>query len=167
MASLVIDGYLFAWQKNMDYAPKLVADLADKQMTAQPATDPALPSNHPAWVFSHLNVYLPIIASIIRGELFEDPKHHQFGMTSRPESDASLYASKEELLGEFLEGHKRVAELLGNADDTIFAKDIQLPRWREVMPTAGIAMPYLMLNHENGHLGQVSAWRRIQGLPSV
>lgn len=167
MASPVIDGYLFAWKKNSDYAPKLVADLSQEQMTAQPSVAPSLPSNHPAWVLSHLNVYIPIIAAIIKGEMFDDPKGHQFGMTSKPEADASLYADKETLIGEFLSGHETVAELLGNADDSVFAQPVQLPRWQAVMPTAGIALPYLMLNHENGHLGQVSAWRRIQGMPSV
>jgi hypothetical protein len=35
------------------------------------------------------------------------------------------------------------------------------------MPQVGIVLPYLMLVHENTHLGQVSAWRRILGLPPV
>jgi hypothetical protein len=167
MASPVIEGYLFAWKKNQDYAPKLVADLDVQQMVAQPASNPDAPSNHPAWVLSHLNVYVPLIASIIKGETFEDPKGHKFGMQSRPVADASEYATKEQLVAEFLEGHEQVAELLGNADDSIFAQPVMLPRWKDVMPTAGVALPYLMLNHENGHLGQISAWRRIQGMPSV
>ena len=167
MSSTVIEGYLFAWKKNQDYAPKLVADLTEEQMVAQPATHPQAPSNHPAWVLSHLNVYLPVIRSIIKGESFEDPKTHPFGMLSKPESSRDVYAAKQELVDEFVTGHDQVAELLGNADDSVFAHPVMLPRWKEVMPSAAIALPYLMLNHENGHLGQVSAWRRIQGLPSV
>ena len=167
MASPVIEGYLFAWNKNLEYAPKLVADLSDEQMVAQPAPDHDAPANHPAWVLSHLNVYLPIMASIIKGEQFEDPKEHKFGMQSKPQASRDLYASSEELLQTFVAGHEQVAELLGNADDSVFATPIKLPRWEKVMPTASFALPYLMFNHENGHLGQVSAWRRIQGLPSV
>ena len=165
--SAIIDGYLFAWNKNKDYAPKLVADLTQDQMCLQVAPEGQSPANHPAWVLSHLNVYLPIIASIIRDDSFEDPKHHPFGMLSKPESDPSIYASKDELLETFLVGHDEVAKLLSQADDSVFAQKVKLPRWSEVMPTAGMALPYLMFNHENGHLGQVSAWRRIQGLPSV
>jgi len=44
---------------------------------------------------------------------------------------------------------------------------VVLERWQQFMPTAGIALPYLMLVHENTHFGQLSAWRRVQGLPSV
>lgn len=167
MPSPVIEGYLFAWKKNQDYGQKLVSDLSEDQMTLQPASDANAPANHPAWVLSHLNVYIPIVCSIIKGETFDDPKEHQFGMLSKPESDGSIYDSKEALIGAFTAGHDEVVELLGNADDSIFAQEIQLPRWQSVMPLAGIALPYLMCNHENIHLGQISAWRRIQGMPSV
>ena len=112
-------------------------------------------------------MYLPIMVSVIKGEVFEDPKEHKFGMQSKPESSRDAYASTEELLETFVAGHEQVAELLGNADDSVFANPIKLPRWAKGMPTAGFVLPYLMFNHENGHLGQVSAWRRIQGLPSV
>ena len=105
MATPLIDGFLFAWTKNQDYAPRLVADLTEEQMILQPATDPSAPANHPAWVLSHLNVYIPIINSIIKGEPFEDPKPHRFGMLSKPTSDPSAYQSKEELVAEFKNGH--------------------------------------------------------------
>jgi len=167
MPSPIIEGYLFAWKKNQDYGAKLVSDLSEEQMVAQPASDPEAPSNHPAWVLSHLNVYHPVIRSIIKGETFEDPKGHPFGMLSKPEATRDIYASKEELVVAFVNGHTQITELLANADDSIFAQNVQLERWKDLMPTAGIALPYLMFNHENGHLGQVSAWRRIQGLPSV
>lgn len=164
--SAVIDGYLFAWKKNQDYGPKLVADLTEEQMALQPVADGA-PANHPAWVFSHLNAYLPVIEGLILGKEFDDPKQHRFGMLSRPEADRSIYAAKDELVDEFVKGHQRVAEILADCDDSIFEQAVQLPRWKDVMPTVGIALPYVMLNHENMHLGQLSAWRRIQGMPSV
>ncbi|MCH2178135.1 MAG: DinB family protein [Mariniblastus sp.] len=163
----IIEGLLFCWNKNTAYAPKLIADLSAEQMLLQPAPSDMAPSNHPAWVLSHLNVYLPVIEHLIRGEAFEDPRNHQFGMLSSPESDPNVYAPKEELLESFMAGHRSVADLLSQESDAVFEQAVQLPRWAAVMPTVGSALPYLMLNHENQHLGQVSAWRRIQGLPSV
>ena len=165
--SAIIDGLLYCWNKNLEYGPNLVKDLSDEQMSMQPAPEGSAPANHPAWVFSHLNVYIPLVGCLITGEEFPDPKDHQFGMTSKPESDTSIYASKDELVSEFVSGHEKVAELLGNADDSIFDRDVQLERWRGRMPKVGTALPYLMVLHENVHLGQLSAWRRIQGMPSV
>jgi hypothetical protein len=171
--SHALNGLLFAWKKNLDYAQKLVADLTEEQMVAQPVPGPQsgaasnAPCNHPAWVFSHLNVYLPIIQSIIKGKTFDDPKEHPFGMLSKPESDRSIYEPKQELVDAFVIGHVIVIELLEKSDESVLGNPVRLPRWQPVMPFAGMALNYLMLNHENGHLGQVSAWRRILGMPSV
>ncbi|MEM9940651.1 MAG: DinB family protein [Planctomycetota bacterium] len=167
MSSPIISGLLFSFAKNRDYGARLVHDLNESNMTAQPAADPDAPSNHPAWVLSHLNAYLPVIQAIIADAEFDDPKNHPFGMLSKPQTDPSIYASKDELLNEFLSRHDEIAGQLSSMSDDIFARPIRLPRWKDVMPTAGIALPYLMCNHENIHLGQVSAWRRIQGMPSV
>lgn len=164
--SVAIEGLIFGWKKNSAYAPSLVADLTEDQMVSQPGQGDA-PSNHPAWVLSHLNAYLPVIESLILGKEFQDPKEHPFGMMSKPESDRSIYQSKDELVTEFVEGHDRMVELLSSAEENVLSQPVVLPRWKDVMPKVGIALPYLMLNHENIHLGQLSAWRRIQGLPAV
>lgn len=161
--SSVIDGLLFGWNKNLEYGQKLVADLSDEQMVVQPG--PGM--NHPAWVLSHLNAYHPVIVSIIKGELFDDPKGYPFGMQSKPERDRSVYASKDQLVADFVAGHKQIVDALGSATDTVFDQPIVLERWAQFMPNAGVALPYLMLVHENTHFGQLSAWRRVQGLPSV
>lgn len=171
--SIAIEGLLFGLNKNVDYARRLVADLSDEQMVAQPAgwTSAAAPQhglvNHPAWVLSHLNAYLPVMVSLIRGEEFPDPKLHPFGMQSKPEWDRSRYAAKETLMAEFLRGHEEIAQLLRSADDQVLEQGVKLPRWATIMPKVGIVLPYLLLVHENQHLGQISAWRRVLELPPV
>lgn len=163
----MIEGLCYAFQKNLDYGPRLVADLSDSQMVAQPQLSEGLPVNHPAWIFSHLNIYLPVMEAIIKNESFDDPRDHEFGMLSTPVADASIYPSRDQLLDQFVSGHQSVLQLLHGGDDALLENPVQLPRWKELMPTAAIALPYLMLNHENLHLGQISAWRRVQGMPSV
>lgn len=165
--SAALSGLIYCFEKNLDYAPKLVADVSQSQMSAQPSPDLPLPMNHPAWVFSHLNVYLPIIHALITGKSFDDPKEHRFGMLSQPESNPGIYADKEELIGYFVDQHRSILELLKNADQDLLSKPMPLPRWQPIMPVLGIALPYLMLNHENSHLGQLSAWRRVMKLPRV
>ena len=162
----MVDGLIFGWKKNLDYGQRLVEDLTNEQMSIQ-LVESGLPANHPAWVYSHLNVYIPIIQKLILGEAFEDPKGHRFGMQSKPESDGSIYAGKDILLQEFVSGHERVIELLEEKGDACLEQEVQLERWRGPMPTTGVALPYLMLVHENQHFGQISAWRRVQGMPSV
>ena len=68
--------------------------------------------NHPAWTLSHLNVYHPVIAAVLRGQPFEDSANHKFGMKSKPSPDRSLYPSKRELLETYTRGHELVASTL-------------------------------------------------------
>jgi hypothetical protein len=42
-----------------------------------------------------------------------------------------------------------------------------LERWKATFPKVGSILGYLMLVHESTHLGQISMWRRVQGLPAV
>lgn len=165
--SQAIQGLIYCYLKNRDYGQKLVSDLNSQQMVVQPVPDLVVPTNHPAWVFSHLNLYLGVIMSLIEDVDFPDPREQPFGMLSKPENDSSIYPSKEELVDTFISGHDRVIEILSQADDQLLERPMRLLRWQPIMPTLGIALPYLMLNHENSHLGQISTWRRVQGLPSV
>jgi len=159
----IIDTLLHSWEKNLDYARRLVADVPDPQMVYQPASG----MNHPAWVLCHLNAYHPVIVSLIRGEIFDDPKEHPFGMKSKPVADLGVYPSKDELVTAFEQGHHDVIAALGSAEPSVFGAEVSLPRWKQYLPTTGIALGYLMLLHESTHLGQLSAWRRVQGMPGV
>ena len=159
----MIDTLLFSWRKNGDYAQRLVADVPEQRMTFQPG--PGV--NHPAWILSHLIAYHPVIVAVIQREPFDDPKGHEFGMQSKPLPDPDRYAPKERLAADFAKGHRDVEDALGAADPAIFQVPISLPRWKEAMPTTGLALGYLMLLHEALHLGQFSAWRRVQGLAGV
>ena len=136
-------------------------------MTWQPAPDGKAPANHPAWVLAHLNTYVPIVQALVQGQEFADPKDAPFGMQSKPEADANIYPGKTELLNEFVTGHEQVSKLLETADPAVLEQAVTLERWKARMPSVAAALVYLGMCHENLHLGQLSAWRRIQGLPSV
>ena len=55
----------------------------------------------------------------------------------------------------------------GGTGRTVFSEPNPLERWRAVNPTVGDMIVTLMVKHESGHLGQLSAWRRAMGLASV
>ena len=161
--SVMIDGLLLGWDRNLDYARRLLADVPEDRMCYQPVVN----MNHPAWVFSHLNVYHAPMVGLLSGKPFEDPKGHKFGMGSKCLADASQYASKNELLAAYERGHADVATAMRIGGQAALDADTPLERWRASMPKVGVALPYLMLVHESTHLGQISMWRRAQGMPSV
>ena len=163
MSTAFLDAVVYAANKNIDYGKRLLVGTPDDKMLFQPAPG----TNHPAWVFSHLNVYINPMLGLVKGTPFEDPKGHKFGMTSKPESDASLYLPKAQLLADFENGHKAIVEAIKAAGPSVLEKPTGLERWRNVMPTTGIVLNYLLTLHIATHLGQISTWRRVQGMPSV
>ena len=165
MADALIAGILRSWQYQRDYAVKLVADLSDDDMIAQPVAGVVM--NHPAWVYGHCGIYPPVLAAMLEGKAFEDPIKHRYGRDSRPTANRADYPSKDVIVAEFLKGHDRLAEVLSKADPAVMARAIPLERWKQRFPTIGDAVAHLMLEHEAGHLGQVSAWRRAGGRPAV
>jgi hypothetical protein len=161
----MIVGILRSWQYQRDYAVKLVADLADADMTSQPV--PGVVMNHPAWVYGHCGIYPPVLAAMLEGKAFEDPIKHRYGRDSKPTSNRGDYPAKAEIVGSFLAGHDQLAAVLERVDLAVLARPIPLERWKQRFPTIADAVAHLMLEHEAGHLGQVSAWRRAGGRPAV
>ncbi len=163
MSNAFLESIIYAANKNIDYGKRLVADIPQEKMAYQPAPR----TNHPAWVLSHLNLYTTCMLGMVQGKPFEDPKGHKFGMTSKPEADASLYLPKAQLVADFENGHKAVVDALRVAGPAVLEQPTPLERWRPLMPQVGIVLNYLIVLHVATHLGQTSVWRRVQGMPSV
>ena len=156
---------LISWRRNGAYALRLVSDLSPEDFTAQPVRGRVL--NHPAWVLSHLNVYTPITAAMLRRKEFADPIEHRYGQKSEVTQDGSGYAPAGELIEAYGAAHDDAERALIDADPGVFATANPLERWRAVHPTVGDMLVTLMVKHESGHLGQLSAWRRAMGLARV
>jgi hypothetical protein len=161
----LISALLLSWSNQRDYAQRLVADLSDADMVSQPVQGVTM--NHPAWTLGHLSPYPPVLAAILQERPFEDPLNSKYGRGTKPVSDPKAYPSKADLLAEFLKGHDLLARTLEQVDVAVMSKPIPLARWEQRFPRIADAVLYLMLHHEGSHLGQLSAWRRAGGRPSV
>jgi hypothetical protein len=163
MSSPLVSAALLSWQNQRDYAARLLSDLPPDELTRQPF--PGM--NHPAWIIGHLSAYPPVLAAILDGRPFEDPLHSRYGRGTMPSGEAAAYPPKAELLREYFDGHDLLARTLAAADEGVLARPIPLARWQDRFPRIGDAVLYLMLSHEAGHLGQLSAWRRAMGKAAV
>ncbi|MCX5659032.1 MAG: DinB family protein [Planctomycetota bacterium] len=150
---------------NLGYTQKLVADISDAQMTAQPVAGQTM--NHPAWVLGHL-----CMASNGAGVLLGLPPalaeawKDLFEMKTTPLADASRYPSKAEMLASLEALHERASiRVLKTSPDELGQPSPERARAR--FPSIGDFVAFLMTSHETTHLGQLSAWRRAMGLPGV
>jgi hypothetical protein len=156
---------LITWRRDMAYALRLVGDLSDEQMIAQPVSGRAM--NHPAWTLAHLTLYNEVIAKMLRRIPFDDPMEHPFGMKSSPQGNATLYGPRASLIDGYKRTHDEAERALVECDPNVFTEDVPLERWRALHPKVADMTVMLMVKHESMHLGQLSAWRRAMGLGRV
>lgn len=165
MNLLARQGVLSSYKDAGEYAERLVADLSPEEMTAQPV--PGVTMNHPAWILSHLAVYPPVLTDMLSGALADDPADHRYGKNSRPLGDVSEYPPKDALVAHFLMVRHRLAETFHQASEERLGGPVTIERLKPRWPTLWHCCLTLMTTHECIHLGQLSAWRRAGGRPSV
>jgi hypothetical protein len=161
MLELALQNYAFG----LTYAQKLVADVPDEQMCAQPV--PGRVMNHPAWLLGHL-AWASENGTAFLGQTspWGVEWRELFGMGTTPQTERSRYPAKAELLRRLEEAHAHLAATVGKATPEVLAQPAP-ERLRGRFPTVGNVLLGLMTSHESLHLGQMSAWRRALGLPSV
>ena len=146
------------------YAEKLVADLEDSELTTIP--HPGM--NHPAWILGHLVIGADFIANLLGHEMATDEDWmKKFGPGSVVESERALYPSKVELMTKLHEVYERGASFAQSATEEQLSTPNQTPFFAEQFPTIEDLLTHLLSTHPATHLGQLSAWRRCLGKPSV
>jgi hypothetical protein len=154
-------------RRAIDYAQMLVKDIPADTFAHKPHEG----MNHPAFCIGHLSLYPNRLFTVIgRPELIvERPGYPELFQAGTPcvEQDGR-YPSKDEITAFFFERINAFADALEKLpDDAFFRENPLTGRMKEIFPTVGIAVNFMANNHNMMHLGQVSAWRRAMGMPSV
>jgi hypothetical protein len=149
---------------NLGFAKRLVGDLSEEQMCAQPHGV----VNHPAWSLGHLAV-----AADHLGKVMGLPSELPAGWTEifktggTPSPERSVFPAKEETLRVMAQQHARIGQAVSDADPAALAQPHPNEKSRAHFPTVGDYAVFLMTAHEMDHLGQIAAWRRAMGLASA
>lgn len=155
---------IHAAKVNVEYARKLTADLTEDQMCVQPA--PGV--NHAAWVLGHLAYVFDSMAKVW-GEQPVMPREWSelFNLASKPVSERERYPSKAALWDAYEKSCQRIIDIVQGAPAEAFEREFPNPKLRPMLPTVGVAMVHILTSHHALHLGQLSAWRRMQGMGGV
>jgi hypothetical protein len=148
----------------VQYCRMLVGDIADERMAEQP-----LPGvNHPAWVLGHL-AFSADRARWLLGAEKEFPAAWValFGPGSKPNASRGDYPPREELLRAVEEGFERARQMAAAVPPERLAQPNPNPYTKEGLPTLRDAVAFLLTGHLGVHLGQLSMWRRMLGLPPL
>lgn len=151
--------------QNLAYANRLVADLSEDQFVAQPVANCTL--NHPAFVIGHLAWVCDVGATLLGLPAVVPPAWKDiFSMTAKPIPNRDAYSSNAELVKAFEDAHTRLTKAVFEAKPELL-NDQPPERFRSRFQSIGEVILHMLTNHEAVHLGQLSAWRRAMGLPSV
>lgn len=148
----------------LGYCRMLVRDISEAQMTDQP-----LPGvNHPAWILGHL-AFSADRARALLGLQTALPAEWVplFSPGSKASRSRGDYPPKEELLRLLEQGFQDVRQKAPTATPEQLSQPITNPRMREAFPTAREMIAFWLTGHLGIHLGQLSAWRRMIGLPAM
>ena len=171
----MLDYALHIYGFTLSWANKLVADVAEDQMCAQPVAGRVM--NHGAFILGHLawtsdqgiamlSPICPAAAALGSASWNDDAWKAVFAMGAKPTADRSHYPSKAKLLAALEEGHARFSSAVTKLTPEMLAQ-LAPERMRSRFPTIGHVVVGLLTSHEASHLGQLSAWRRALGWPSL
>lgn len=146
------------------YCHLLVNDLDDSQMAEQAIAN----INHPAWILGHLVVGGEFAIKLLGERMSIDAEWMKtFGPGSQVVADRTKYPSKNTLLAKFDAMHDRVDTLIANVIPEFLQQEQPGPILKAELPLMGDMICHLITTHPSTHLGQLSMWRRTQGLPGV
>ena len=157
-------------QLSMGYGERLLRGVpADRFPRFASPGGVVVESNHPAFIYGHLSLYAPKILRLIGHPA--PPVPDQFDVRFSKDAqcvddpDLDLYPAMAEVVEFFTEGHRMVsAALRSTPDDALQQPNPAEGRMKELFPTIGSTVAFYCGGHMMMHLGQMSGWRRMEGL---
>ena len=155
------------------YQKRLTTDIPDSLFGRLVVVDgKAIQSNHPAFILGHLSLYpakaMKLLGLPLGTTLPSDRLESIFSKETSCVDDITgdIYPSKQEIVLFFESSYEVALNAIRNApDDRLLSENPTEGPIKKNCPTLGSMLAFYMDGHVMMHLGQLSAWRRFQGLP--
>jgi hypothetical protein len=157
---------------SLGYAERLLKGIpAERFARLATVGDEIVQSNHPAFIFGHLGLYPCRIvaelghdaATIVPTEAYLKLFDHNAKCVD--DSEGTIYPAMEEIVERFFTAHRMALDVLLTADDSLFKRVNPNEAMRGKFATIGSMHGFYVGGHIMIHMGQLSAWRRMIGLP--
>lgn len=149
---------------SLSNAERLLKDIPADRFAFMPHPN----MNHPAFCIGHLSLYPNRVFNLVgrKDLVVEKPGYAELFQAGVPcVNEQKKYPARDELVKHYFDRHRAVGELLPNIpEETWLTENPFEGRFRDLFPTVGLAVNFLMGSHQMVHLGQISAWRRAIGL---
>ena len=143
---------------------KAVSDIPEHLLCDQSKGFP----NHPLWLLGHVALARSAAVRSLGGEFdFPESWAKLFGRGSEPVSDPSAYPTRAELLAKYKQAATAFAQLAPRATPEMLSAPHAIVPLQGVFKTVGDLVSGITTLHDALHLGQLTAWRRLMGMPSL
>ncbi len=148
---------------NLVYGAMLVDDIEPDKFAHQPAAG----MNSPAWVIGHLALINDRVIGLLGAERQHGSWDSLFAARLERGADPEQYPSKDTLIEAWRATFDRLIAAIQSADASIFDGPNPVERMKSVAPSFADFIVFILTTHAAVHLGQVSAWRRVDGRPPL
>ena len=157
---------------SLGYEERLLTDVPKDRFArfASPGGQTVI-SNHPAFIYGHLSLYAgQIIQQLGRTDLnasVPDSYPGIFGKDQKciDDGEGTVYPDMNEVVEAYKNGYGQVMTALREVSDDVLQQDNPAGgRMTELFPTLGSLHGFYTGGHMMIHFGQLSAWRRMEGL---
>ncbi len=148
------------------YCQRLSADIDESRLVEIPAEG----LKPPVWILGHLAIVGDMGRSLFGGsKICPEAWHTQFAPGSDSSSLPDPVPSKADLVSAIDAGYRDLQKLVQAADPQTLAapNPLPMPFLQQHLPTVGDLVAHVLTTHMAYHLGQLSTWRRVAGLPEV
>jgi len=151
------------------YAEGLVKDLKPEDGARLPK---GVKCNHAVWALGHLSLYPDkLLQAIGRPELCKPDQRFEELFADKKEClddpGGKLYPSLHEVMERFRERYNALLNAVAEVPESVFAGPNPNERMKEIAPTVGAMVVFMLTGHTMMHLGQISTWRRCLGYGPV
>ena len=142
-----------------------IEQLVEGVPEARWAEQPGGIRNHPAWTIGHLCCGYHMTLSLLGRESgVPEAWLETMDIGTIPVADRGAYPTKDELLEAYRDGHAKLAAAAKAMTQEESERELPMEEFRSFFPTIGHVVVYILLSHDQNHLGQLVAWKRAAGL---
>ena len=129
-------------------------------------------ANHPAFILGHLCLYpVKVLELLQMDRLGVEPSERYIQVFSKDakcvdDAAGSIYPARSDIVQHFEEYYElAIAAVRTVPDEQLSAPNPVDSPMRQVLPTLASVINFYLTGHVQMHLGQLSTWRRMEGLP--
>ncbi|WP_153558984.1 DinB family protein [Roseimaritima sediminicola] len=168
IANVIIDSANIS----MFYIERLLRGVSSDQFARlAPGADGRVHSNHPAFIVGHLGLYAPrILSDLGHSDPALEPSEELVRLFDKDavcqdDPDGTIYPAMETITERFFSGYQAALEAVRQVEDAAYAVENPNEAMRERFTTMASMHNFYLGGHMMIHMGQLSAWRRMMGMP--